>query len=124
MWPDQTPRHERQQAALAVAHEHGTVDIRRGDALGLLPGVIESAPAGALVCVFHTAVLIYFTHEQRQALEGLLAAAGRDVAWVAGEMPGLVVPGRVLTGVVLGQPATQLVSECRLGGREREVHAR
>ena len=37
------------QAALAVAREHGPVDIRRGDALAMLPGVIESAPAGALL---------------------------------------------------------------------------
>ena len=48
-------------AALAVAREHGPVDVRRGDALALLPALIEEAPAGALVCVFHTAALAYFT---------------------------------------------------------------
>ena len=88
VWPDQRARHERLEAALAVAREHGPVDIRRGDALALLPGVIESAPAGALLCVFHTAALAYFTPEQVAELGGLLAALDREVAWVGGEAPG------------------------------------
>jgi hypothetical protein len=33
-----------------------------------------------------------------------------------------VVAGRVLTGVVLGEPGPQLVAEGLLGGREGEVH--
>ena len=74
LWPDQPARHARFEAALAVAHEHGPVDVRRGDALALLPGVIESAPAGALVCVFHTA-------DARL----LHARAGRRAARAAGE---------------------------------------
>lgn len=91
VWPDQAARHERLEAALAVAREHGPVDIRRGDALSLLPGVVESAPAGALLCVFHTATVAYFTREQVEALSALLARVERDVAWVAGEAPGVLV---------------------------------
>ena len=59
LWPDQTARQARLAAALAVAREH-PVDVRRGDALDVLPELIAEAPADALVCVFHTAVLIYF----------------------------------------------------------------
>ena len=64
--------------------------------IGLLPGVIESAPAGALVCVFHTATLIYFGHEKVAELRKLLAGIDRDVAWIGGEAPGVLVddPGR------------------------------
>ena len=91
VWPDQRARHERLEAALAVAREHGPVDIRRGDALALLPGVIESAPAGALLCVFHTAALAYFTPEQVAELGTLLAGLDREVAWVGGEAPGVLV---------------------------------
>ena len=96
VWPDQPARHERLRAALAVAREHGPVDIRRGDALGQLPGVIESAPAGALVCVFHTATLAYFGAEKVAQLRELLAGIERDVVWVGGEAPGVLVedPGR------------------------------
>ena len=91
IWPDQPARHERFGAALAVALEHGPVDVRRGDALALLPGVIESAPAGALVCVFHTAALAYFRRGQIAALRALLGGVDRDVAWVGGEAPGVLV---------------------------------
>jgi hypothetical protein len=94
VWPDQPARHARLEAALAVAREHAPVEVRRGDALGLLPGVIESAPAGALVCVFHTAALAYFTREQIAALGALLEQVDRDVAWVGGEAPGVLVGER------------------------------
>jgi hypothetical protein len=119
VWADQTARFERLEAALAIAAEH-PVEVRRGDAFDLLPGLIDAAPADALVCVFHTAVLIYFSHEQRQALEALLAAAGRDVAWVAGEIPGFVVPGRVEPGtpfwfsLAAGLPGA-MVQRARMG---------
>ncbi len=96
VWPDQPARHARLEAALAVAREHGPVEIRRGDALDLLPGVIESAPAGALVCVFHTATLVYFGSEKVAELRALLEAVERDLVWVGGEASGTLVedPGR------------------------------
>jgi hypothetical protein len=90
LWPDQPARHARLDAALAVALEHGPVEIRRGDAIALLPGVIESAPAGALLCIFHTAALAYFQPAEIQALRDLLAGVDRDLVWVGGESPGLL----------------------------------
>jgi hypothetical protein len=119
LWPDQLARHARLEAALAVAREH-PVEVRRGDALSALPGLISEAPADALVCVFHTAVVAYFTPEQIQALRALLAAAERDVAWIAGEATGLLVddprsqgerPGFPLT---IGPPGA-LVQRGRMG---------
>jgi hypothetical protein len=92
LWPDQPARHARLAAAIAVAREH-PVELHRGDALALLPGVIAEAPADALACVFHTAVLAYFTSEQIEALRALLEAVERDVAWVAGEAPSLLDDG-------------------------------
>ena len=71
-----------------VAREHGPVEIHRGDALELLPGVIDAAPDDALVCVFHTATLIYFGEEKIAELRRLLAE--RDVVWIGGEAPGLL----------------------------------
>ena len=101
LWPDQPARHARFDAALAVALAHGPVDVRRGDALALLPAVIEAAPAGALVCVFHTAALAYFTREQVAALHRLLEGVERDVAWVGGEVAGLLVGERRELGAPL-----------------------
>jgi hypothetical protein len=95
IWPDQSARHARLAAALQVAHEHGPVEVHRGDALALLPGVIESAPADALVCVFHTAALVYFGAEKVAELRTMLEE--RDVVWLGGEASGVLVgdPGRV-----------------------------
>ena len=88
LWPDQATRHARLEAALQVAREHGPVEIHRGDALELLPGVIDAAPDDALVCVFHTATLIYFGEDKIAELRRLLAE--RDVVWIGGEAPGLL----------------------------------
>jgi len=101
LWPDQPARHARLEAALAVARERGPVEIRRGDALALLPALIEGAPAGALVCVFHTAALAYFKPEQITALRKLLERVERDVAWVGGEAPGVLIGERRTDGVPL-----------------------
>jgi hypothetical protein len=119
VWPDQTARHERLAAALAIAREH-PVEVRRGDALTELPGLIAVAPAEALVCVFHTAVLAYFSREQRDELAALLAGAGRDVAWVAGEATGIVVGEQWQPGGPLGFPLAigrpgALVERARMG---------
>ena len=98
LWPDQPARHARLAAALAIAREH-PVEIRRGDALAALPGLIAQAPEDSLVCVFHTAALAYFTREQIDALTALLEAVERDVAWIGGEAAGLLVEDRRPRGV-------------------------
>jgi hypothetical protein len=119
LWPDQPARQERLAAALAVAREH-PVDVRRGDALAALPGLIAEAPADALVCVFHTATLIYFAREQIEALGALLGEVARDVAWVAGEAPGVLVDDRREPGarqhftLTAGRPGA-LVQRGRMG---------
>jgi hypothetical protein len=119
LWPDQLARHARLAAALAIAREH-PVEVRRGDALSDLPGLIAEAPQDALVCVFHTAVVAYFTPGQIEALRALLVAAERDVAWIAGEASGLLVEDRRPDGagphfaLALGPPDA-LVKRGRMG---------
>jgi len=112
LWPDQAARHARLEAALQVAREHGPVEVRRGDALELLPGVIDAAPADALVCVFHTATLIYFGEEKVAELRRLLAE--RDVVWIGGEAPS------VLAGEDIG-PTPHFVMTAGRGGELRQV---
>ena len=93
LWPDQPARQARLAAALAIAREH-PVEIRRGDALALLPGLIAEAPADALVCVFHTAVLIYFAPEQIDALARCSGRSSATSPGSAGEAPGVLVEDR------------------------------
>ena len=94
--------------------------MRHGDALIELPGLIAEAPADALVCVFHTAALIYFTREQIDAFRGLLQSVERDVAWIGGETPGVLTGDRRQAGPPLhfmlsaGRPGA-LVARARMG---------
>jgi hypothetical protein len=119
LWPDEPGRQARLTAALSIAREH-PVDIRRGDALTVLPELIAEAPADALVCVFHTAVLIYFEPERIDALRALLGAVERDVAWIGGEGLGVLVEDRREPGARLhfalaaGRPGA-LVQRGRMG---------
>jgi len=117
LWPDQPERHARLEAAIGVAREH-PVKVRRGDALTDLPGLIAEAPEDALVCVFHTAVLLYFTREQIGELNARLQAVGRDVAWVAGEAPGILTeysPGKPLHFVLSAGRPGALVPRGHMG---------
>ncbi len=119
VWPDQPARHARLEAALAIARDH-PVEVRRGDALAELPGLIAEAPEDALVCVFHTAALIYFTREQVDALATLLEAVERDVAWIGGEARGVLAEDRDEDGapphfaLMAGRPGA-LVKRGRMG---------
>jgi hypothetical protein len=62
----------------------------RGHLLDRLPEAVESAPAGATVVVFHTAVLPYLPGAERAAFTGLVREL--PVRWIAQENPGLL-PG-------------------------------
>jgi hypothetical protein len=119
LWPDQTARQARLAAALEVAREH-PVDVRRGDALDVLPELIAEAPADALVCVFHTAVLIYLEREQIAALRAQLGAVEREVVWIGGEAPGVLVedrrePGARLHFALAAGPPGALTLRGRMG---------
>jgi hypothetical protein len=70
--------------------------------------------------VFHTAVLIYFERDRIGALRALLGAVDRDVAWIGGEAPGVLVEdqrvprGRLHFALAVGRPGA-LVLRGRMG---------
>ena len=100
VWPDQPARHARLQAAISIVGEDPP-DLRRGDAIELLPGLIAEAPPEALVCVFHTAALAYFSREEIDRLAEIMTGAERDVAWIGGESPGTVMGDPLAAGEAL-----------------------
>jgi hypothetical protein len=51
------------------------VEIRAGDALGLLPEALAECPAGGSICVFHTMTTYQFSKTEREALENVLTLA-------------------------------------------------
>ncbi|HWU25982.1 MAG TPA: DUF2332 domain-containing protein [Rhizomicrobium sp.] len=81
VWPDHPMRFRRLDAALSIYARHKP-EIRRGDALALLPEALAGAPANQTLCVYHTFVTYQFSPEMREALDNMLATAGlRRPVW-------------------------------------------
>ena len=74
VFADQPERLARLDAALAIAREHPP-ELVQGDALAVLPEVLDRVPGGMQALVFHTAVTVYLTEEQQQRLTTLAAGA-------------------------------------------------
>ncbi len=112
LWPDQRARHERFDAAVEVARVHGPVDIRRGDALAMLPGRDRVGAGGrAAVRVPHRRARLLHARADRRPGARCSPALERDVAWVGGEAPGILVERRA------PGPARRCTSRSRRGGR-------
>lgn len=75
IWPEQTERAQRLEAALAVAARERP-SLWRGDALTLLPDAFAQAPSEAALCVWHSFTLNQFTPDARREFTHRLAAEG------------------------------------------------
>jgi hypothetical protein len=87
IWPGPAAdeRLARLDAAAAIAATE-PARMLRGHLLDRLPEAVESAPAGATVVVFHTAVLPYVPSAERATFTELVRAL--PVRWIAQEGPG------------------------------------
>ncbi len=91
LWPGLTDRLDRFRAAVATAREH-RLDLRAGNATGLLPVALEEVPDGALPVVLATWALAYLTPDEREEVHAHLrahAAAGRPLAAITAEYPSI-----------------------------------
>jgi hypothetical protein len=90
IWPDEVARMRRFERALGLA-EKARPEIRKGDALELLPDALAEIPANETACVYHTIAVYQFSKEMRDALENILTVAGlrRPVARLSLEYNGL-----------------------------------
>ncbi|MEV0645259.1 DUF2332 domain-containing protein [Phytomonospora sp. NPDC050363] len=72
---------------LAIAEADGvSIDWRVGDLVDLLPAALAEIPTGHLPVVYGSAVLCCL-YERRSHFARALAAAGRDLVWLALEAP-------------------------------------
>ncbi len=106
VWPEHDDRRARLGTAIAIARTDPP-DLRRGDLLDLLPGLVAEAAAaveadGGRVVVFHSAVIAYLDDRDRQRFADVMTALvveGR-CHWVSNEgplvLPDLRVQGRVV----------------------------
>jgi hypothetical protein len=76
VWPDQTERLQRLDAALDVAAKHPLEIVREDAGKFLTACLARKAHEGVARVVFHTIVLQYATPETRAAVKETLAAAG------------------------------------------------
>ena len=93
IWPEQIDRAERLDRALdVVAADPPRID--KGDLLADLPGLLEDAPSGATIVVFHSAVLAYLDRDERSRFTEVMGELKRTrgVHWVSNEAPG-IIPG-------------------------------
>jgi len=80
IWPEHTARADNLRRALEAARRTPP-PVKSGDALTLLPGLLEAVPVEAVPCVFHTHAVYQFAPEDRQRLDTLLTelSAPRDL---------------------------------------------
>lgn len=84
VWPGQEARGERLSAAIAVA-KSDPPEIRAGDLLKDVPGLLASGPETAHRVVFHSAVLAYLNQAGRDAFRRDVARSG--ARWISFEAP-------------------------------------
>ena len=82
VWPEHDARRRRLRAAVDVVRDDPP-DLVRGDALEVLPDLVEQVPTDATLVVFHSAVLAYFSAEDRQRFVDLVS--GLPGHWVSNE---------------------------------------
>ena len=89
VWPEHEDRRDRLSRAIEIACEK-QVEIRKGNLGTDLPALLNDAPADTTLVVFHTAVLVYTSAEERQAFVADLVAKSyeRDIIWISNESHG------------------------------------
>jgi len=76
IWPEQRARAARLRQAIALARRRPP-DVRRGDGVRLLPGLLAALPAGEPVCVMHAFTFNQVDASARRRVEARLHAGAR-----------------------------------------------
>lgn len=95
IWPEQTGRRHRLDAAFELARRY-PLDLRKGDALELLPHVVAEIPPAGTVCLFHAFTLNQFPVTAKASYQEQLVALSRErsffgvaLEWGEGDAPEL-----------------------------------
>jgi len=87
IWPEQLDRQARFEAAAEIVAADPP-QLVTADLVEALADVVDAAPDAATTVVFHSAVAIYLSDAQRDALTHALRDRV-DVVWISNEAPGL-----------------------------------
>ncbi|MHB1596402.1 MAG: DUF2332 domain-containing protein [Streptosporangiaceae bacterium] len=87
VWPGESDREQRLADAIGTARRDPPV-VHRGDLLTDLPDLAATAPEGATLVVYHTAVLAYLTPAERDRFAAIMR--GLPAVWLSNEGPGVI----------------------------------
>lgn len=85
IWPEHDARRRTLEGAALVAAAE-PAEVVRADLLSELPRLAASAPPGATLVVFHTAVMAYLPLEDRERFAAMVGEI--ECVWVSNEGPG------------------------------------
>ena len=75
IWPEHTGRFDLLRRAVKIARDNPP-DLRKGDVLELVPGIMKTVPPDSGLCLFHTFVSNQMSPEIRNGLENLISDYG------------------------------------------------
>lgn len=87
VWPEHTARRHRLRAAAKIVSDDPP-HLMQGDISRAIPELLDLAPSGATLVVFHSAVLAYLSSDGRQRFAKQMLARD-DVTWISNEAPGV-----------------------------------
>lgn len=89
VWPGHDERRDRLAAAIGTVRAEPPADLRRGDLLTDLSGLVAEAPRDATLVVLHSAVVFYLTPQERDRFDvGMRRLVdGGTLHWVSNEGP-------------------------------------
>jgi hypothetical protein len=127
IWPDQTERLQRAEAAIAMLRAHTPV-VDTGDAVGwLIERLAEPQAAGVTRVVYHSSFMPYLKPEARAAIKTAMFAAAkgatetRPLAWLMKEPTEVVVHDKLLLrswpGDGGGGGRLEILAECHPHGK-------
>lgn len=71
IWPEHIERWQRLERALTIVQEYPP-ELIAGDALDLLPGVLQDVESNGALCVFHSTTIYQFSAEMTRKLDDIL----------------------------------------------------
>ena len=86
VWPEHEGRAAQLQAAISLAGDDPPALVG-GDALDVLPRVLDQVPQGSTLCIYDDHALNQFSQDDRRKFRAIVeeCAAARDVYWLSAE---------------------------------------
>ena len=118
VWPEHKKRADQLEFAIEMAR-HDPPPIVRGDALDLLPSLIERVPDDSQLCIFHSFTLSLANAKPRERLEWMLKEASerRNLFHISFEWPkNSETPLLGLASLEGGRSAERVLARCNTHG--------